>query len=310
MDELEIKRRSAYLNNLDILMDKNARIVILIASFIALLYNGLALIALLRTRKTPKRARFLSSALLVFDFLSTLFYTVRKVVVPPEYNLLCQLLALGCSYSAYLNIAIMSLERLLYLQWPLLYLRYIRFSVIKIFSVVIWGLYQGIWSFQCVQCYLQVSPANMESYLCFELAILRHAMIVFTLSALVSCYCLVSILRIIKKQNTKMPGNKGKLRLHKSTMCVLICCGNYLVTTIWTVILTFCVQENVIRRIVIDIVLTVNGFVDTSVYVLWYKECRLQLLKMMSVMCPFLKRRVEEMRISVFEIRTFKENIE
>lgn len=136
----------AYTNNLDFFVDVEIKVSIFIVSVLVLIFTGISFIALLRTRSTPKRARFLSAALLVFDFLSTLMYTIRKIVEDPRYNLMFQLIAMACSYSAYINIAIMSLERLLMFEWPIFYLRYVRFCWMKIFCVAIWSTYLGIYA--------------------------------------------------------------------------------------------------------------------------------------------------------------------
>ncbi|KAH3693591.1 hypothetical protein DPMN_081055 [Dreissena polymorpha] len=53
-----------------------------------------------------------------------------------------------------------------------------------------------------------------------------------------------------------------------------------------------------------------NGLVDTCVYVLWYRECRLELLKMAAKVFPYLQAHTERMRLEVFEIsfRTTHDN--
>ena len=299
----------AYLTNLDNMVDIKLKIVIFTLSVMVLVLNGLSLLALLQTRHTPKRARFLSAALLGFDFLSTLLYTTRKLVKDAKYNILLQQIALGCSYSVYINIAIMSLERLLLFEWPIFYLRYVRFFWVKVFCVAILGIYLTIYSIESTLCYVNVNIEDVETLFCFEKVIIQHALVAFTITTLVSCTALGRILVIIKRQQNKdirMNGNlKCNLRNHKSTLCVLFCCGNYLVTTFTCMLLAFVVKQNHLRRIVIDCVLTVNCLVDTCVYVLWFKECRLKLMQMLAMVCPALDMKAEKMRRHVFEIMTY-----
>lgn len=295
----------AYTNNLDYIVKIEIKVSIFVVSVLVLLFNGVSLIALLRTHHTPKTARFLSAALLVFDFLSTLMYTIRKVVEDPRYNLMFHMMAMACSYSAYINIAIMSLERLVLFEWPIFYLRRVRFCWVKAVCVTTWSMYLGVYTIHTVQCYVNVDVESQHTLVCFENVIIRHALVIFTFTTVVSCITLSRILMIIQKQREKNIGVKSSLRQHKSTACVLFCCGNYLVTTVSCMLLAFVVTQNHMRRIVIDIVLTVNCFVDTCVYVWWYKECRLKLIQFFSKIYPGLERRVEAMRINIFDIMTY-----
>lgn len=281
------------------------KIIILVLSIFVLLFNALSLVALLRTRNTPKGARFMSSALLIFDFFSTLMYTVRKFVVDARYNLMCQFVALGCSYSAYINIAIMTCERLAFFEWPMFYLRHVKPSWIKSVCCTVWFIYLVVWCHECIRCYLEVDPQNSKSLLCFENVIISHALVIFSITTFVSCCILSRIIFIIRKQQSKFSEVRKSLKVYKSTACVLFCCSNYLVTTVSCMFLAFVVKQNHVRRIVIDIVLTVNGFVDTCVYVLWYKECRYKIMQMLAKVFPSLNNKAENMRISVFQIMTY-----
>ncbi|KAH3790314.1 hypothetical protein DPMN_168512 [Dreissena polymorpha] len=63
--------------------------------------------------------------------------------------------------------------------------------------------------------------------------------------------------------------------------------------------------SHVALRFGLDIITTVNCILDPFVYVLWFKECRMEMLKMLSVCLPYvpsLERRIENMRKDIFHM--------
>ena len=55
-----------------------------------------------------------------------------------------------------------------------------------------------------------------------------------------------------------------------------------------------------------DAVYLVNSIIDPLIYVVWFKEVRLEILGAISKVCPCLKPTVEKMRADVFYIVTFQ----
>lgn len=294
--------------NLDAMVDTEFQVFVITASVLILSINGLCLVALNRTKHTPKVARFLSSALLVFDFVTVLLYTIRKMVSPGRLNMTIQAFGIGWSFLTHLNIAIMSIERLIVFQWPNFYLRRVTFSTFRKVAFTVWIVYMISWtvgSFRCTFCCLTETGIRI----CFLDVVMKYIMITFPLSSVVSCCCLTRIVVIIQLQASKLKEVGCSVRKHKSTIVVMLCCFNSVVTMIiHVVILLFTLQDNVKRRIILDSVMIVNGFVDTFVYVLWYKECRLEILKLLAKSCPVLENRVENFRKNVFHIPTTTNN--
>mgnify|MGYP000309593752 CR=1 FL=1 len=288
--------------NQDSRMYTSYQVIIVVISVLILLMNGLCLVALNRTHNTPAVARFLSSALLVFDFITNLLYTVRKTVSDGRINLTVQFLAIGWSFLAYVNIAVMSVERLIVFQWPNFYLRRVTCAICRLIAFTIWVVYIIAWTLESGSCTL-LFETETKIRVCFRHVVLRYVVVTFPLSALISCCCLAKILIIIRTQANKLKEGGRIVRNHKSTIVVMFCCINYVITMVmYVVIMLFTLRDNLKRRILLELLMIVNGLVDISVYVLWYKECRLELLKLLAKLFPGLNRNVEKLRIKVFNI--------
>jgi len=294
--------------NLDNMSDVKYRILIVVASVIVMFVNGCSFIALNRTRHTPRTARFLSSSLLVFDFMATFIYTIRKVISDSKINLLFQLLGMGCNFLGYLDIAIMSVERLIVFHWPNFYLRRVSYNIFKIICVITWTVYSIEWVLETGSCFVFLDLKKLYTRFCFKRVIERHLLGVYGTCTFVSIACLIKISFIIARQSSKIIGKKGTWKNNKATAVVLICIINYLLTTMCAVAMTYLIEESYIRRVTNDLLMITNGFVDTCIYVLWFKECRLELLKLFNNVCPMFDKKAEKMRIEIFEINTYNKS--
>lgn len=291
--------------NLDVYIDTKLQAIVTAIAIVILIFNGISFLGLYRTKQTPRTARFLSSALLVFDFLTTLFFQTRKFAVNFQHSLMVQFFGNGWSFLAYVNVAIMSVERLMIFQWPNFYLRRVSFPVFRNASVTIWSLYMASWIAGIGYCFISNSENDIGIGDCSDVVMTMYVVLTCPLSTLLSCTCFFKILIIIRKQTNKVMGKGKSLRHHKATLVVFLCLINYVVITIcYAIIMFVTVNDNVKRRIFMDILMMVNGLLDTCVYVLWYKECRLELLKLAAKVFPSLNSKIETMRRSVFDVIT------
>lgn len=297
--------QSGFIQNLDLLLDLRIRLVVVAASVAVMSVIGVSFIVLNRTRHTPRTARFLSSTLLVFDFIAALMYAIRKLVEDVNWNYMFQLSAMGFSFLGYINIAIMSVERLVVFHWPNFYLRKVTFSPFRKLCYAIWVTYESVWAFECIACYTFIGDSKRETAFCFTSVLQRHMRFVFLTTTTIACLCLIKISFIIASQSKKTSGKMNTRQNNRSTVVVFICIINYVVTTICVFAITFLIKEVHIRRMCNDLLMLANGLVDTCAYVLWFRECRLELLKILSCLFPSLKTKAEEMRIRIFDISTF-----
>ena len=68
------------------------------------------------------------------------------------------------------------------------------------------------------------------------------------------------------------------------------------------------VSDSTVIQVASVVIVTVNGTMDSLMYVLWFKECKLELMKMMAVCRPSLYGKAELQRIQIYDIVT-AENI-
>lgn len=287
--------------NLDFETDLRIRIVIFSFSVIILIFNGISFVALNHTTHIPKSSRFLSSALLVFDFVSLFMFTARKLVQDGRYNLLIQMLAMGWSFVAYINIAIMSLERLIVIQWPNFYLSRFSISKFRAISLAIWTVCLAFYSTYITSC-IALHYTEAAASACFDPMLNMFIQVTVSISAVVSCVCLGRITILIRRHSNK----SSTLSNYKSTIVVFLCCLIYLVTAIfYAVILQLTVTNNQLRRVCMDVIMCFNVLADSCVYVWWFREGRLEILKMFAVIFPSLRMRIDKMRIEIFDIMTY-----
>lgn len=298
------------LPNLDIFIDIRIKIVLTVCGVAFLMFNGTSLVALYRTRQTPRTARFLAAALLVFDFLTNLFLQSRKFAVNFRGSLMLQFFGNGSSFLSYLTIAVMSIERLIVFQWPNFYLRLVSFPVFKRVSVIFWTLYLGSWICGIGYCFIVNDHLDSAIADCADVVMIRYVVITCPLSTFVSAVCFLQIAVIIRKQTEKVMKKGRSIQHNKSTIVVFFCLLNYVATSICYAIIMFVTNtDHQRRRVFMDILMMMNGLIDTCVYVLWYKECRLELLKMFANICPCLEDKIERMRINIFDVITYGRNL-
>lgn len=287
--------------NLDRVIDIKVTVGVSLITVFLLVSNGISLVALNRTSHVPKTARFLSSALLVFDFVALFLFTLRKIVIGVRINLYVQIIGFSWSFIAYIVIAIMSLERLLVFQWPNLYLRRFSFSRFRAFALVIWTFYLAFYAGFVTHCFHWYNT-DKDLRGCFDPLIFKYIHVTFPASAGISCLCLSKVAFLIRSHTTRI----ASLQSYKSTITVFLCCLNYLVTAVlYAVVLYVTVTENLYRRVFVDVTMMINASLDICVYVLWYKECRLEVLKMLERYFPSLTGKIAKMRIEIFDIITY-----
>lgn len=298
---------NGYNENLDFMLELEFRLAMIVTSSVVVIVIGVSFLALQRTHHIPQTARFLSSSLLIFDFLGLLIYTFRKLIEDTRYNLMAQLAAMGFNFLAYLNVAIMSVERLLVFQWPNFYLRNVKFSVFKKICLIIWILYEVSWAADVGMCYKLVDESDPESFRIFTAVIQRHVKMVYWTSAFVSCICLIKVSFIIIKQSrkTSVGGRKSTLQNYKSTMVVMVCIVSYMVTIVVSMALTYFITEAYWRRMANDLLIICNCLVDTVAYVLWFKECQMEIYIMFGYIFPRFIKKADKLRVEVFNVMAY-----
>lgn len=279
--------------------------VVIVSSAVCIIFSLVSLVAINRTKKIPPTACFLSSTLLMFDCATTLTYSTRRLVTDSDILNVITLVGIGWSFASFINVTLMTCERLVVFQWPYFYTRRISPSTCIKLLLVVMVMYLGAWTGEWLSCfYHRTGFWNVRS--CLGPIVRRYMLATFALLALVTTVCFIKIKIIIVKQRQKVHANNDTVsRGHRGTIVVFLCTLNYLVTAAINLAMTYTEGDLsiAVRRTVLDVLYMLNGLIDSCVYVLWYRECRYEMLKILAVVIPPFRNKVEEMRIEVLEIR-------
>lgn len=285
----------------DVHTDTAIRASLVTVGTLLLAFTVLALVALNRASSIPKTACRLCSSLLLFDSAATFTFILTDFITDLITLNLISLIGFGWCNAAFINIAVMCIDRVILFQWPYFYVRrFTNGSYVIIYYVIIFTYvvsYTGQW----IKCFINdVSLWDVRQ--CMNIIIIENMTAAFVTGLVVSIPSFLLIIIIIIKQRQRERSRNES----RPTIAVFVCCINYSVTIIACFILTYtvCYVKIVYRRVATKIVFMLNGFVDTCVYVLWFKECRYELLKIVGHVVPVLKTKVERMRTEVFDVNT------
>lgn len=258
--------------------------------------------------------RFLSSGLIFHDTMAVVFFTVRKFCDNNTGHIVLHVFGVGFTFLAYITIGIMSLERLVVFHSPNFYLRNFTATKVKRWVCVLWLISIIIYYFtRYGACYLIVENAtiydvlgecNVTSFTLFGLTII----IVIILSLI----CYAKIFLIVWNEVKKSESNKSlnftstarSLKQYKSTTLVFVYLIAVILTGLAYVLIMLQGLDTKPLRLYLDAVNTCNCLIDPCLYVLWFRECRMEMLKMVSFLLPRLSDNVEKMRLNVFEVVT------
>lgn len=262
-------------------------------------FSASAATAMNRTKNIPKTACILSTSLLWFDCATTFTYALRHLFNDNVILNLITLIGICWGCGSFLNIAVMSLDRLILFQWPYFYVRrFTNGSYVIVYYIIILGFIVG---FTChwMLCFINFS-LFWEVRQCMVPLITVYVSASHVASMVISIPCFIWILIIIMKQRRRERAKNES----NPTIVVFVCCINYAISTVLVFILlyTVCQISIIVRRSATESLYMCNGFVDTCVYVLWFKECRYELLKMVGKVVPPLRKKVERMRNEIFDV--------
>lgn len=290
--------------------------VFTIVGIMFMVFSTCAVIALNKTKHTPKTARFLSSGLIMYDVLAVSCYTIRKFIGHPELNIIIQIVGSGFAFLAYITVGIMSFERFIIFYSPNVYLRNI--TPAKLRNCVTIGWLTMLITYYFIRfglCYFVHTDVTLQDVIgkCNEGSFLFYGVFIFVV-VLISAACYTKIFLIVKSEihNTNksyMLGAAAKyIQNYKSTSLVLVYLLTISITSIAYAVIFLLGLETVPFRLAIDVVNMLNCMLDPCMYVLWYRECRMEILKMLSVCMPSLNSDIEHIRITIYQIVTV-ENI-
>ena len=264
-------------------------------SMLTVIFCSVALLAISRTKKTPYSAKLLSMGLLCFDILFLLSASISKLFKPEDIFIM-QHLARGFQISAQTVVVSMSFERLFVLNWPYVYLRMATKHRVRLVcgGIFILSFLQYV-AFRGSICYARNMPR-----IC-GLPIPVYYFLLSFILPMASFASYMKIYKIIKNSAIKQP-----IRQYKGTLVSFL----FLVNSVASLLILLGLSlYNILRSdrgdgnryvaVLADSVGVINSILDPTIYVVWFKETRFEILKIVERLCPRINPVVQKMYVDI-----------
>ena len=269
---------------------------------IACVLNLVSSVAIYRTKNTPYATRLLSLAMLYCHISFLILSGCSKLIAFKEFDVFKHLTR-GFHISAQCIVCGMAVERFLLIHKPYKYLKVTKkrtkiiCSSVAMISLLQYMLVRGL------GCY-----ARGLFVTCGMFMKIYYVGIVVILS-LVSYVCYCSVFRITCRKNREITVIEHHLLSHKGTMAS----ATYLISTTINAVAYLGLAISKVKmtidgiqtdlNLLVDSVGIVNCYIDPFIYIIWFRETRMELLKLIHVCCPRLQPKIEMMRIEIFNIQ-------
>lgn len=295
----------------------NALVLYYGMSLSAFVFCSVSFVAIKRTKKTPYSTQLLSMGLLVYDCLFLLSASVAKLFTYEE-SYFIQHFSRGCQIAAQIIVGSMAIERLLVLQWPYVYLRVATNRLTKTVCIIIFILsFLQFFAVRGIVCFAINKPIYCGSIMSY------YFISMCVISIVIEVVSYVKVFRIVRRQQGSHRQHKISLQQYKGTLATFVYLVNssislslYLgMAVVFAARAARKANANGIMAVIADSVYVINCIIDPLVYVMWFKETRLEVLKMVlhvfpcvrGRLCGFVvKRKIEKMRMEIFNITVTK----
>jgi hypothetical protein len=257
----------------------------------------------------------LTTGLLSFDALFIVLTTIRKFITDHTVSLNVQTSVTLSLQLATFTVGLMTVERYSLILKPMWYMKTVSRKLIVRTVCFIWILNIFLsMSFRYGVCYLQTRSVSVftEAGTCNKTTSAFYGiLLIIVLST--SSLCYYKIFKCIQSKNP--PGNILSLTLtakriysYRSTFLVFIYLIVIIVSSLAYGIIIVLIHIQDLKytqlRLALEFVSLFNCLLDPFLYVLWFKECRLQLVVFLGKCFKRYRQKSETMRIDVFNIVT------
>ena len=218
------------------------------------------------------------------------------------------MIGVSFSYIQFVTIGLMSLERFVLFWSPNFYIRCLSTFRIKTITFCTWLI--GLVMYYYVRFGLcLIGRPNGSLYdvvdTCNKVTFMMYfATIGVVLITSYACYWKIG--RIIKSDPVTHSINARSVQEYRSTTLVFVYVITVTITAIGYSILLLGNLERIPLRLSNDSVNAFNSMLDPFVYVLWYKECRMEMLKMLTCGTNIWQNKLEKMRRNIFDVVTIE----
>lgn len=211
----------------------------------------------------------------------------------------------GLQLASQILVGCMALERLFVLNWPYIYLRVVteRRTRVVCLGVYMFSFLQYV-AFRGTICYAMNRPINCG------LGVPIYFMVVSVVVPAVAFLSFVKVFKIIRKCGGKLSSTRHAARQYKGTVASFWMLINTTFTQlVWLglAVLYFARTDDGKKEtgeiaVLADCSNIVNCIVDPLIYVVWFKETRMELLNLVKGICPCVKPRIKKLRFEIYHV--------
>ena len=297
------------MTTLDPLMPIPLLVLYLVLALTTFTVCFLAFVAMFRTKRTPYATKLLSMGLLTYDNLFLLISCFSKMF---NYNDIYVVwhITRGFQLASQLIVCSMALERVFVLNWPYKYLKVVTDTRTKCVCITIF--FFSFLQYAVVRvgvCYARNKGLNCGWGMPVYFVI--YTVLVPAIS-FVSFFKIHKIIRGTGNSSTAMSTFRQYKRTAVSFM-LLINTTFSQVVWIGLSVLYFTrtaqgIKEEGFVATLTDWVNVFNCIVDVLIYVIWFRETRMELMKLVKGVFPAFKTKIEKLRIEIYQIN-LSENV-
>ena len=263
-----------------------------VASFVTLVLCLVICIAIARTRKTPYASRILCIGLLCYNCLFLPCACASKLF-PHQESFPLRHLSRGFQIAAQFMVASMAFERFFVLNWPYLYLKIPKRQVRKTcLGMIAMSFIQHL-LVRGISCYARRRFLDCRDVTYF---------IVLCLLALISLFAIfVQIYTVLRRKVLAVKQYKTTIPNFLYLVNCTVFMGFYLGITLYG-LYSWANNEplNGRRSQLSDAVYIPKCIIDALIYGLWFKEVRMETMKIISVVFPGVKPYIGKMRAELY----------
>ena len=284
--------------------DWNVKLPLIVLGVVVTVWDSVALVSIVHAKRTPQVVRFLSAALISFEILSLVAFTIRKVLLDIFWNDTALVVGSHLVLLSFITVGLMSTERLVLFTSNRIYIQHLRTQTFKRISIATWL------SFSLIYYVTRYVVCNITAYeTCAHNMKVAFGLVIFIVIVLSTC-CYLRIFFLLRNKKTSPPSTAYKP--NRSIQKLRTTCLMFMFLLVTLVGFLLFVYDLILepdtrtKKLQFDLFSLFNCTMDPCLYVWWFRECRMNLLKIPALCIPSVKKRTEKMKIDLFDIVTFK----
>jgi len=221
---------------------------------------------------------------------------------------------------AYTTIAVMAVERVYALNSPMKYIRKCSSTTVRVASFSVLGSVATVYlTLRYGVCFWQVGSISLvfgTQDICSYINTFYLTVLTSVVAVSIGCYIRIFII-VQQKVKRVNPSNHlpvksvfKEIKGFAQTSIVLVYLIAILITYVAFSIVIIIKQVYKIDQETVSsvgsLLFMCNSLSDSLLYILWFKECQLELLKMLSFLGHSIQRKTETMKMKVYDIVPFR----